>query len=729
MNKKIIFKISGMTCASCASSNEKALEKTKGIAKVNVNFASKKALVEYNPEIISEKEIKKIIIDNGYKTLENESEHGHSHNHDHMHGDDSQRIFWLFVWSAILSFPLLMDMFIKIRFGIILFRLDLIMWFHLILATIVVFYFGWRFHKMAGKLAVKGRANMDTLISLGTIISYFFSLWNIFNGTEKSYLETAALIITLILLGKYFEAKSTSQAGEYMKKLLELGASKAKVITERGEMEKNVSEIKIGDIVLVKPGEKIPLDGTIVLGAASINESMLTGESMPVEKKVGDKVFGATLNEDGAIQIRVEKIGDDTILAQIIKTVEEAQSSKAPIQKLVDKISGIFVPVVIIIALLSFLGWYAASRNLFLALTSAVSVLIIACPCALGLATPTAIMVGTGKGSKMGILFKNGEIFERIKNITMIVFDKTGTLTEGVPAVQKIITNPQFNWKKDEMIKKAAGAAKNSRHPMSRAVINFTERQKIEIPDVSNFREIRGKGISARDIGTNNEIILGNIKLLEDKNLPLQWAKSLSDLSKINLGSLLFVTVGGEVVGAISVSDKIREESEKTVRELRSLGFKIGIISGDSFSASRAVAQKLNIEMVIAEVLPQEKSAEIKKLQDKGEKIAFIGDGINDAPSLVQADLGIAMGNATDIAKEAGGIILLHSDINKVAEAVKISRETYKTIKQNLFWAFFYNAAAIPLAALGFLNPAISAFAMSFSSVSVVVNSLRIYKK
>lgn len=718
-----------MTCASCASSNEKALEKTKGIAKVNVNFASKKALVEYNPEIISEKEIKKIIIDNGYKTLENESEHGHSHNHDHMHGDDSQRIFWLFVWSAILSFPLLMDMFIKIRFGIILFRLDLIMWFHLILATIVVFYFGWRFHKMAGKLAVKGRANMDTLISLGTIISYFFSLWNIFNGTEKSYLETAALIITLILLGKYFEAKSTSQAGEYMKKLLELGASKAKVITERGEMEKNVSEIKIGDIVLVKPGEKIPLDGTIVLGAASINESMLTGESMPVEKKVGDKVFGATLNEDGAIQIRVEKIGDDTILAQIIKTVEEAQSSKAPIQKLVDKISGIFVPVVIIIALLSFLGWYAASRNLFLALTSAVSVLIIACPCALGLATPTAIMVGTGKGSKMGILFKNGEIFERIKNITMIVFDKTGTLTEGVPAVQKIITNPQFNWKKDEMIKKAAGAAKNSRHPMSRAVINFTERQKIEIPDVSNFREIRGKGISARDIGTNNEIILGNIKLLEDKNLPLQWAKSLSDLSKINLGSLLFVTVGGEVVGAISVSDKIREESEKTVRELRSLGFKIGIISGDSFSASRAVAQKLNIEMVIAEVLPQEKSAEIKKLQDKGEKIAFIGDGINDAPSLVQADLGIAMGNATDIAKEAGGIILLHSDINKVAEAVKISRETYKTIKQNLFWAFFYNAAAIPLAALGFLNPAISAFAMSFSSVSVVVNSLRIYKK
>jgi Cu+-exporting ATPase len=570
---------------------------------------------------------------------------------------------------------------------------------------------------------------MDTLVSMGTLVAYFYSLWAMANG-QMGYFESAALIVTLILLGKYFEAKSTGQAGEAMKKLMELGAKKARVLVDGQEREIDIAEVKIGDIIIVRPSEKIPLDGEVVDGQSEVNESMLTGESMPVEKKVGAKVFGATLNEDGVLQIRVTQTGEGTMLAQIIKTVEEAQGSKAPIQKLADKISGIFVPVIIAIAGLTFLGWYIGTGNVSIAIVNAVAVLVIACPCALGLATPTAIMVGTGKGAKNGILFKSGESFERAKEISMVVFDKTGTLTKGLPEVTKIIPNQAFGFSEERILKVAASVAKSSEHPLSRAVSKYAKEKNIELANFIEFKELRGKGVMAVCSTHNSIIMLGNRALLEENKLDTAWAQSILDNDKLGIGTRLFVVHDGKfVIGAIILADEAREEAKGIIAKLQQMKLKVGMISGDNQKTAEAIGKELGIEKVLAEVLPGIKAAEIKKLQAHGEKIVFVGDGINDAPSLVQADLGIAMGGATDIAKEAGQIILLKNDLEKVVGAIKLSKLTFKTIKQNLFWAFFYNIIAIPLAISGMLNPAIAAAAMSFSSVSVVMNSLRIYRK
>ena len=700
--KKTTIKISGMTCASCALSNEKALEKTKGIIKANVNFASKKAFVEYDMDLIKEKQIKKVIIDNGY-----DIERVHEHEHD---TENIRKNWRMFLGSAILSFPLLLQMFIKIE------STELI---NFLLATIVVLYFGWRFHKMAFKQAKKFKASMDTLVSMGTLVAYFYSVWAILSGKEM-YFETAAIIITLILLGKYFEAKSTGQAGEAMKKLMELGVKKARVLINNNEIEKEISEIRIGDILVVRPSEKIPLDGEIIEGESSVDESMLTGESMPVEKKIGSKVFGATINENGILKIKVIQTGEGTVLAQIIKTVEEAQGSKAPIQKLADKISGVFVPIIIVIAITTFVGWYLSNNIFSQALINAVAVLVIACPCALGLATPTAIMVGTGLGAKRGILFKSGESFERTKEITMAVFDKTGTLTKGMPEVQKIISNPEYDFTEAKILKIAASLAKNSEHPLSKAIKKYAKEKNAALADLENFREIKGMGIIATCKEHKTQIMLGNKKLLEENNIAVSWADKIPGL---------FVVHAKNVIAAIIIADEIRDESKKIIEKIKNMGLKTAMITGDNRKTAEAVAKELGIENVFAEVLPSEKSEEIKRLQEKGEKIVFVGDGINDAPSLVQADLGIAMGSATDIAKEAGQIILMQNNLEKVVEAIKISKTTFNTIKQNLFWAFFYNIIAVPLAVFGLLSPAIAAAAMAFSSVSVVANSLRIKKK
>ena len=587
---------------------------------------------------------------------------------------------------------------------------------------------------MAFKQAKHFSANMDTLVSMGTLVAYFFSLWIslqtiLFNASiREGYFESAAIIITLILLGKYFEARSTGQAGEAMRKLMELGAKKARVIINGEEREMEISEIKIGDIILVKPSEKIPLDGEVINGQSDVDESMLTGESMPVEKKIGAKVYGATINEDGVLKIRVTETGEGTVLAQIIKTVEEAQGSKAPIQKLADQISGVFVPVVIGLAALTFLGWYFASHNFSLALINAVAVLVIACPCAMGLATPTAIMVGTSKGAKNGILFKSGESFERAKEISMVVFDKTGTLTKGMPEVTKIILNPAYTFPEDKILKIAGSVAKNSEHPLSKAVYKFAQSKDIEIKDFINFKEIKGKGITAVCAEHNGEVMLGNRKLLEENKIDTRWADEI--LANDELGTKLFVVHHGQgVIGSIILADEARAESKKVVADIRRMGLQVAMLSGDNQKTADAVASELGIKIVFAEVLPSEKAAKIKKIQEQGERVVFVGDGINDAPSLVQADLGIAMGSATDIAKEAGQIILMQNNLEKVVEAIKLSKVTFTTIKQNLFWAFFYNAIAIPLAFSGVLSPAIAAAAMSFSSVSVVMNSLRIYRK
>lgn len=738
-NKKIILKITGMTCASCAINNEKALAKTKGILNANVNFASKKALVEYDADILDEDDVRKIIKDNGYNVEDNFKENHamrhsmHMQNGEHEHGgEDIKKNWYAFLGSAILSLPLLLEMFYKFRTGIMIKSIDLIMWVHILLATIVVFYFGWRFHKMAWKQARHFKANMDTLVSMGTLSAYFYSFWLateklLFNIEQEGYFEAAAIIITLILLGKYFEAKSTGQTGEAMKKLMELGAKKARLIVDGEEKEISIDEIKTGDILLVKPSEKIPLDGEVVEGNSNVNESMLTGESLPVEKGVGSKVFGATFNEDGAMKIKVTQTGEGTVLAQIIKTVEEAQGSKAPIQKLADRISGVFVPVVIGIALVTFFGWYFIADNFSIALINAVAVLVIACPCALGLATPTAIMVGTGKGAKNGILFKSGESFERAKDISMVVFDKTGTLTIGEPEVQKIITNPELDYSEERITRIAASMAKFSEHPLSKAIERYASGKNINSEEINDFKELKGRGIIGK--AGQVEIMLGNKKLLEEKIIPMDWADKILADESLSTGTRLFVAYEKKVIGSIIIADEIRKESKEVIEKIKNMGMGVAMITGDNEQTAKFVADKLGIAIVFAEVLPSEKAEKIKKLQEQGEKVVFVGDGINDAPSLVQADLGIAMGSATDIAKEAGQIILMQNNLEKVVEAIKISKMTFSAIKQNLFWAFIYNIIAIPLAISGVLSPIIAAIAMSFSSVSVVFNSLRIYRR
>jgi len=487
--------------------------------------------------------------------------------------------------------------------------------------------------------------------------------------------------------------------------------------------------VKIGDILLVKPSEKIPLDGEIVAGVSSVDESMLTGESLPVEKKLGEKVYGATINQDGVIKIRVTQISEGTVLAQIIKTVEEAQMSKAPIQKLADKISGIFVPIIIIIAFGTFFFWNLFSGNISLSIINAVAVLVIACPCALGLATPTAIMVGTGRGAKKGILFKTGESFERAKKISIVVFDKTGTLTEGKPEVKKIIVNPGENFLEEQVLKIAASLAINSQHPISGAINNYVKEKDIVLARLEEIKEEKGKGLSAKCQEHKTNLLLGNKKLLEDYGVDLTWVENILNEENQTDGSYLFVAHDGKVIGAIVVADKARAEAKKVIEKIKKMKIAIAMITGDSKKTAKIIGKELGIEKIIAEVLPDEKSKEIKKLQEDDEVVIFVGDGINDAPSLVQADLGIAMGSGTDIAKEAGQIILLENNLEKVVEAIEISKITFRTVEQNLFWAFIYNIVTIPLAAFGFLSPTIAAGAMSLSSVSVVLNSLRIYRK
>ncbi len=729
--KTVTIRILGMTCASCALNNEKALEKTAGIFKANVNFANKKATVEFNSDILSESDLYKVIIANGYNVEEKkaasdkENVHGHEHHHEMGNAEKSKRAF---IGALVISIPLLLEMFVELRTDVLFLGIDLVMWLHILLSAVVVFYFGARFHRMAFLQAKKLQTNMDTLISMGTLVAFFYSAWAVFSG-KPVYFETAAIIITLIILGKYFEEKSLGKASEAMKKLMELAAKKAHLFVDGKEKEVEIEKVVRGDVLVVRPGEKIPLDGIVIEGSSSVSESMLTGESLPVEKNARAKVFGATLNEDGVLKIKVTEIGEGTVLAQIIKTVEEAQGSKAEIQKLVDKVSGVFVPVVLLIFLLTFSGWLFTTGDFSLAIINAVAVLVIACPCALGLATPTAIMVGTGKGAKRGILFKNSESFERAKDISMVIFDKTGTLTKGTPKVEKILLEPKSGFDENKVLKIAASIAVNSEHPLSNAVSAFAKERKIDLQKLEKIREEKGKGVIGYCSTHQKKVMLGNFKLLKENGLATKWAQEILSNDKIQEGTRLFVTHDDLVIGAIVVADEVRAESKKVVADLIAMGLKVAMISGDNLKTAKAVAGRLGIENVLGDVLPKNKADEVAKFQANGEKIVFVGDGINDAPSLVQANLGIAMGGASDIAKEAGQIVLMQSDLNLVVEAIKISKITFKTIKQNLFWAFAYNVIAIPLAMAGFLSPMIAAAAMSFSSVSVVTNSLRIYRK
>ncbi|MBT4250812.1 copper-translocating P-type ATPase [bacterium] len=725
MKKKIIIiEVLGMTCASCALSNETALEKVKGISKANVNFATKKAVIEFDKEILSEQAVMEVVIENGYRVA--------GFNEDIKKGeyrmDEVEKSKKTFLFSAIFSAPLLLKMFFEPEIGTVFLDLDLVSWLELIFAAIVVFYFGARFHRVAFLQAKKMQTNMDTLISMGTLVAFFYSVWAIFNG-KVVYFETSAIIITLILLGKYFEEKSLGAASSAMKKLLELGSKKAQLLLNGEEESVSIERVRVDDVLLVRPGEKIPLDGKVIYGRSSVNESMLTGESLPVDKKIGSNVFGATLNEDGILKIKVTEIGEGTALAQIIKTVEEAQGSKAPIQKMVDKVAGVFVPSVLVISLLTFVGWLFATADFSLAIINAVAVLVIACPCALGLATPTAIMVGTGRGAKNGILFKTSESFERAKNISMVIFDKTGTLTKGTPRVEKIVANPENGFERKKILKIAGSVAANSTHPLSRAVKEGAKQKNITLQSLQEVKEESGMGVTGFCDTHKKQLMLGNIKLLEKHKVDTVWAKTMLEDDNLSQGTKLFVVHNGLVVGLIIVADEIRAQSKKAVAKLAAKGLKIVMISGDNEKTAQAVAKQLGIKTVLGGILPSGKSKEVEKFQAQGEKVVFVGDGINDAPSLAQADLGIAMGGATDIAKETGQIILMQDNLEKVVEAIELSQITFKTIKENLFWAFFYNIVAIPLAIAGILSPMIAAAAMSFSSFSVVINSLRIYRK
>lgn len=730
--KTVTIKILGMTCASCALSNEKALEKERGVLKANVNFASKKATIEFDSDLLGEKELREVIVRNGYKVEEtvtkaHKKEMHHSEGHHHEMGD-AEKTKRDFIGAAVLSIPLLLEMFVELRTDVLVLGLDLVMWAHLFLSAIVVFYFGARFHRMAFLQAKKMQTNMDTLISMGTLVAFFYSFWGLFAG-EPVYFETAAIIISLIILGKYFEEKSLGRAGDAMKKLMELGAKKAHLFSAGKEKDVAIEEVKKGDVLIVRPGEKIPLDGVVIEGNSSVNESMLTGESLPLEKNIGETVYGATLNEDGVLKIKVTEVGEGTVLSQIIKTVEEAQGSKAEIQKLVDKVSSVFVPTILVIFVITFLGWFLATQDFSLAIINAVAVLVIACPCALGLATPTAIMVGTGKGAKKGILFKNSESFERAKNISMVVFDKTGTLTKGMPRVERVLLEPEAGFSEERVLKIASSIAINSEHPLSRAVSKFATEKNIDVVKLEKIKEEKGKGVIGYCSTHQKKVMLGNFKLLKENGLDTKWATEILASDEIQEGTRLFVTHDDLVIGALVVADEVRAESKEVVSKLIAMGLKVAMISGDNTKTAKAVAGRLGIETVLGDVLPKSKADEVKRLQETGEKIVFVGDGINDAPSLVQADLGIAMGGASDIAKEAGQIILMQNDLNLVVSAIAISKITFKTIKQNLFWAFFYNIVAIPLAIAGLLNPMVAAAAMSFSSFSVVINSLRIYRK
>ncbi|MFH1822242.1 MAG: copper-translocating P-type ATPase, partial [Patescibacteria group bacterium] len=649
--------------------------------------------------------------------------------HDHHSDQSANKLKYKVILAITFALPIVIRMFWPWEIPGAFFNIPLTRWILHDLTFIIVFILGWQFHVTTIKQLRRNQFSMDSLISIGTLAAYFYSTWAMFNGRDL-YFESAASITALILLGKYLEAKTRGKASKAMQKLLELGVKKARLITENNEeVDTDIDKIKVGNIILVKPGEKIPLDGEIISGQSNVDESMLSGESLPIFKKQSDRVYGATINKDGILKLKVTQIGENTVLAQIIKTVEKAQAFNPPIQKLVDRISAIFVPVIIAIAILTFLGWIFINGNLAASIISAVAVLIIACPCALGIATPIAVMVGTSVGARQGILIKDGASFEKAKNIDTIIFDKTGTLTKGEPEVQEIIINNESNFTKEKILKIAASLAINSEHPLSKSIAKKANEQSVELAKLINFKEIPGQGVAGTCQEHNTRLLLGNKKLFDKYNIKTNWLKNIEEKYKDSGGTLIFISHGENIVGVFLIADEIKENAKKTIAEIKTMGLEPIMISGDNKNTSRVVAKKLGLNNFLAEVLPNEKQKEVLKLQQAGKKVVFVGDGINDAPSLVQADLGIAMGAGTDIAKEAGDIILMGNDPIKAVAAIKLSRKTFKTIKQNLFWAFFYNIAAIPLAISGIVNPMIAAAAMSISSITVITNSLKIYKK
>lgn len=711
--------IEGMTCAACSTRVDKALNKIEGIVKANVNLATNKATVQYPSGVLTDEDLIQVIEKAGYKAeieverdLDREKE---------LREKEIKSLKISFIVSAILSLPLFSAMFFHMA------GIDNILsngWFQLALATPVQFIIGYRFYKGAYNSLRGGGANMDVLISMGTSAAYFYSLYNVLIGVHEYYFEASAVIITLILLGNTFEAVAKGKTSEAIKKLMGLQPKTAKVVRDGIEMDIPIEQLVIGDVIVVKPGEKVPVDGIIVEGNSSLDESMITGESIPVDKTIDDEVIGATINKFGSFKFKATKIGKDTVLSQIIKLVEEAQGSKAPIQRLADKISGIFVPVVVGIALITFLGFYFIGGDFNIGLINAVAVLVIACPCALGLATPTAIMVGTGKAAENGILIKSGEHLERTHKMDTIIFDKTGTITKGEPELTDILTFSEYS--RDEILRISASVEKASEHPLGQSIVKKAEEELVRFTNPESFMSIPGKGLRAEFEGKN--VLIGNRRLMSENNISVSEREE--DLLKLEQEgkTAMLVALDGSLSGIIAVADQIKETSLKAIKELQHMGLEVYMITGDNERTAQAIAKQVNITNILADVLPENKAEAVEKLKSEGKHVGMVGDGINDAPALAAADVGFAIGTGTDVAMEAADITLMRGDLNEVVTAIRLSHRTMKTIKQNLFWAFFYNSIGIPFSALGFLNPMVAGAAMAFSSVSVVSNSLRLKK-
>jgi len=735
--KNSTFNVTGMSCASCARTVENALNKNEDI-KASVNIATEKVNIEYDENKYNFEKIKKIVENSGYGLVETLSEEEKMQ----MYEDKIKSLRNKLILAAVFAIPL---MYISMGHMMGIHLPDIVnpkknaavYSIVQLLLTIPVIYAGKDFFIHGFKNLVRKSPTMDSLIAMGASAAIIYSLYATYMTITADpeyhmnlYFESAGTIITLILLGKLLEARTKGQTSSAIKKLIGLQPKKAKIIENGVEKEVLIENIKVGDIIVVKPGEKIAVDGKIVNGNTSVDEAMITGESIPVSKNIGDKVIGGSINKNGSIQFEATEIGKDTVLSQIIKLVEEAQGSKAPISRMADIVAGYFVPIVIMIATITGIVWFISGSGLTAALTFFISVLVIACPCALGLATPTSIMVGTGKGAENGILIKSGEALETAHKIKTVVLDKTGTITKGKPVLTDLKVYNSFN--ENEILQLAASAENNSEHPLAEAIVNGAKERNVEFKQYDKFRAMPGYGIRATI--DEKEIQIGNRKLMASRKISTEAAEKDYEILSNEGKTPMFISVNNELAGLIAVADVVKETSKEAVEKMHKLGLKVIMLTGDNEKTAKYIAKEVGIDRVIAEILPFQKSEEVKKLQEAGEFVAMVGDGINDSPALAQANVGIAIGSGTDVAIESADIVLIRNDLNDVAGAIALSKATITNIKENLFWAFFYNVIGIPFAAGIFyaffngpkLDPMIAAFAMSLSSVSVLMNALRL---